>query len=348
MKIKKTSLVGQSLQDLVKICEAYDVKSFRAEQIFNWVYKNKVSDFDAIKNVPKDFINRLKKEYKIHCLKFVRSTQSNSELTRKFLFKTQNGSLIESVLMKNGKRVTLCLSTQVGCALDCKFCATAKMGFIENLNPGEILDQFLLISKNLKSPITNIVFMGMGEPFLNYANVIKSANLLHDPNGINLGYKRITISTAGIVKRIEQFSKEGQKFKLAISLNGTTNDQRLSIMPVTKKNSLKNLLSASKKYTENLNTWLTFEYVLIKDCNDTIDDAERLIKILTGIKKCKINIIPYNTTDGAFQRPDDSQIKAFMKKLNHAPFPVTIRWSKGIGIDAGCGQLATSENLIGV
>jgi len=346
MKIEKTSLVGQSLEDLIKICESYDVKSYRAKQIFNWVYKNKVSDFKTIKNMPNDFITSLKKEYKIHSLNFVRLTQSNSELTNKFLFKTQNGSLIESVLMKEGKRVTLCLSTQVGCALDCKFCATAKMGFIENLNPGEILDQFLLISKNLKSPITNIVFMGMGEPFLNYANVIKAANLLHDPNGINLGYKRITISTAGIVKRIEQFSKEGQKFKLAISLNGTTNDQRLSIMPVTKKNSLKNLLSASKKYTENSNTWLTFEYVLIKDCNDTIEDAERLIKILTEIKKCKINIIPYNTTDGTFQRPNDSKIKAFMNKLNHAPFPVTIRWSKGTGIDAGCGQLVTSENLI--
>ncbi len=346
MKIKKTSLIGQSLDDFIKICEAYDVKSFRAEQIFNWVYKNKVSDFKAIKNIPKDFINRLKKDYKIHSLNFVRSTQSNSELTNKFLFKTQNGSLIESVLMKEGERVTLCLSTQVGCALDCKFCATAKMGFIENLNPGEILDQYLLISKNLKTPITNIVFMGMGEPFLNYANVIKAANLLHDPNGINLGYKRITISTAGIVKRIEQFSKEGQKFKLAISLNGTTNDQRLSIMPVTKKNSLKNLLSASKKYTENSNMWLTFEYVLIKDCNDTIEDAGRLIKILTGIKKCKLNIIPYNPTDGTFQRPDDNQIKVFMRKLNRAPFPVTIRWSKGTGIDAGCGQLVTSENLI--
>ena len=176
MKIKKTSLIGQSLDDFIKICEAYDVKSFRAEQIFNWVYKNKVSDFKAIKNIPKDFINRLKKDYKIHSLNFVRSTQSNSELTNKFLFKTQNGSLIESVLMKEGERVTLCLSTQVGCALDCKFCATAKMGFIENLNPGEILDQYLLISKNLKTPITNIVFMGMGEPFLNYANVIKAAN----------------------------------------------------------------------------------------------------------------------------------------------------------------------------
>ena len=178
------------------------------------------------------------------------------------------------------------------------------------------------------------------------SNVIKSAKLLHDPNGINLGYKRITISTAGIVKRIEQFTKERQKFKLAISLNGTTSDQRLKIMPITKSNSLESLLGASKKYSEVINTWLTFEYVLIKDCNDEPSDADRLIKILKGINKCKLNLIPYNETDGIYQRPDEKQIKIFMKKLRNAPFPVTVRWSKGTDIDAGCGQLAISENLM--
>ena len=346
MESPKISLVGKSLDDLINICETYDVEKFRAEQIFNWLYKNKVNDFKAINNIPKDFINTLEKEYIIHPLSVARSKKSPSQNTNKFLFKTQRGSLIESVLMNEGERVTLCLSTQVGCALDCKFCATAKMGFIENLDSGEIVDQYLLISKTINRPITNVVFMGMGEPFLNYTNVIKAANLLHDPNGINLGYKRITISTAGIVKRIEQFSKERQKFKLAISLNGTTNAQRLSIMPVTKNNPLKNLLNVSNNYTRESNTWLTFEYVLIKDCNDDLSDADRLITILRGINKCKLNVIPYNMTDGIFQRPDEQQIKLFMKKLNNAPFPVTIRWSKGTDIDAGCGQLAIGENLM--
>ena len=144
----------------------------------------------------------------------------------------------------------------------------------------------------------------------------------------------------------DQFSNEGQKYKLAISLNGTTNEQRLAIMPVTKNNSLNSLLEVAKKYTTNSNTWLTFEYVLIEGSNDTIEDASRLIEILVAVKKCKLNIIPYNVTDGIFQRPDNTHIKEFMKKLNHAPFPVTIRWSKGTCIDAGCGQLATTEKLI--
>ena len=292
MKTDKTSLIGKSLEGLVKICEDNDVKSFRAKQLFNWLYRNKVNDFDAFNNLPKELITFLRSEYCIHPLTFVRATKSTSELTNKFLFKTQSGALIESVLMNDDDRVTLCLSTQVGCALDCKFCATAKMGFKENLKPGEIVDQYLMISQKINKQITNIVFMGMGEPFLNYRNVIKSAHLLHNPNGINMGYKRITISTAGVIGKIERFTKEKEKFKLAISLNGTTNEQRKAIMPITKKNALVDLLDASKKYTEQSNTWLTFEYVLLKECNDSIEDAARLIKLLYDIKKCKLNVIP--------------------------------------------------------
>ena len=342
----KKSLIGKNSDEFSDLCLELGVEEFRSKQLFNWMYRNEVSDLTELKNLPKSLIDDLRRDHCIHPLELINSTNSSSEKTNKFLFKTQSGALIESVLMKEGSRTTLCLSTQVGCALDCKFCATAKMGFIDNLESGEIVDQFLLISKMLPKPITNVVFMGMGEPFLNYSNVIKSAKLLHDPNGINLGYKRITISTAGIVKKIEQFTKERQKFKLAISLNGTTSDQRLKIMPITKSNSLESLLGASKKYSEVINTWLTFEYVLIKDCNDDPSDADRLIKILKGINKCKLNLIPYNETDGIYQRPDEKQIKIFMKKLRNAPFPVTVRWSKGTDIDAGCGQLAISENLM--
>ena len=344
MKIDKTSLIGKSLEDLVKICEDNNLKNFRAKQLFNWLYRNKVNDFDDFNNLPKELITFLRSEYCIHPLTFIRATKSTSELTNKFLFKTQSGALIESVLMNDDDRITLCLSTQVGCALDCKFCATAKMGFKENLNPGEIVDQYLMISQKINKQITNIVFMGMGEPFLNYRNVIKAAHLLHNPNGINMGYKRITISTAGVISKIEKFTKEKEKFKLAISLNGTTNEQRKAIMPITKKNALVDLLDASKKYTEQSNTWLTFEYVLLKECNDSIEDAARLIKLLYDIKKCKLNVIPYNETDGEFQRPDQSKIHSFMSKLRSAPFPVTIRWSKGTDIDAGCGQLAVSDS----
>ena len=309
------------------------------------MYRNEVNDLTELKNLPKSLIDDLKIGHCIHPLELINSTNSSIEKTNKFLFKTQSGALIESVLMSEKNRVTLCISTQVGCALDCKFCATAKMGFKENLSVGEILDQYLLARQKINKPITNIVFMGMGEPFLNYKNVIKAAKLLNDPNGINMGSKRITISTAGVISKIEEFTKSKEKFKLAISLNGTTNEQRTLIMPINIKNSLDELLNVARKYTETVNRWLTFEYVLLKEINDSVEDAKRLLSMLAGMKKLKLNIIPYNETDGEFRRPDKDQIENFVIALRPAKFPITVRWSKGTDIDAGCGQLATRNQV---
>jgi len=341
----KKSLIGKNLDEFSDLCSELGVEEFRSKQLFNWMYRNEVSDFTELKNLPKPLIDDLKRGHCIHPLELINSTNSSSEKTNKFLFKTQSGALIESVLMNEKNRVTLCLSTQVGCALDCKFCATAKMGFKENLSVGEILDQYLLARQKINKSITNIVFMGMGEPFLNYKNVIKAAKLLNDPNGINMGSKRITISTAGVIRKIEEFTKSKEKFKLAISLNGTTNEQRTSIMPINIKNSLEELLNVSRKYTETVNRWLTFEYVLLKEINDSIEDAKRLLSMLAGLKKCKLNIIPYNETDGKFRRPDRDQIEKFVVALRSAKFPITVRWSKGTDIDAGCGQLATKNQI---
>ena len=341
----KKSLIGKNLDEFSDLCSELGVEEFRSKQLFNWMYRNEVSDFTELKNLPKPLIDDLKRGHCFHPLELINSTNSSSEKTNKFLFKTQSGALIESVLMNEKNRVTLCLSTQVGCALDCKFCATAKMGFKENLSVGEILDQYLLARQKINKSITNIVFMGMGEPFLNYKNVIKAAKLLNDPNGINMGSKRITISTAGVVRKIEEFTKSKEKFKLAISLNGTTNEQRTSIMPINIKNSLDELLNVARKYTETLNRWLTFEYVLLKEINDSVEDAKRLLSMLAGMKKCKLNIIPYNETDGEFRRPDKDQIENFVIALRPAKFPITVRWSKGTDIDAGCGQLATRNQV---
>ena len=341
----KKPLIGKNLDEFSDLCSELGVEEFRSKQLFNWMYRNEVSDFTELKNLPKPLIDDLKIGHCIHPLELINSTNSSSEKTNKFLFKTQSGALIESVLMNEKNRVTLCISTQVGCALDCKFCATAKMGFRENLSVGEILDQYLLTRQKIHKPITNIVFMGMGEPFLNYKNVIKAAKLLNDPNGINMGSKRITISTAGVIRKIEEFTKSKEKFKLAISLNGTTNEQRTSIMPINIKNSLEELLNVSRKYTETVNRWLTFEYVLLKEINDSIEDAKRLLSMLAGLKKCKLNIIPYNETDGKFRRPDRDQIEKFVVALRSAKFPITVRWSKGTDIDAGCGQLATKNQI---
>ena len=341
----KKSLIGKNLDEFSDLCLELGVEGFRSKQLFNWMYRNEVNDLTELKNIPKSLIDDLRIGHCIHPLELINSTNSSSEKTNKFLFKTQSGALIESVLMNEKNRVTLCISTQVGCALDCKFCATAKMGFKENLSVGEILDQYLLARQKINKPITNIVFMGMGEPFLNYKNVIKAAKLLNDPNGINMGSKRITISTAGVISRIEEFTKSKEKFKLAISLNGTTNEQRTSIMPINIKNSLDELLNVARKYTETVNRWLTFEYVLLKEINDSVEDAKRLLSMLAGMKKCKLNIIPYNETDGEFRRPDKDQIENFVIALHPAKFPITVRWSKGTDIDAGCGQLATRNQV---
>ena len=343
-KNNKSILVGKSIDELKLLCESHGYDKYRGEQLYNWIYKNYAIDFDSMVNIPKKFLNNIKDNYDLHSLKYISSIQSDIEQTNKILFKTNSGALIESVVMYEGNRVTLCLSTQVGCALDCQFCATAKMGFKDNLTCSQIIDQYLQISSIIKHKITNVVFMGMGEPFLNYANVIKSANLLHDNNGINLGYNRITISTAGIIKNIIKFSTEKQKFNLAISLNATSNKQRLEIMPITKNNTLGDLLKASNLYTSSVNRRLTFEYVLLKDFNDDSNDALRLIKLLSKVKKCKLNIIPYNYIGDIFERPDDKKIEIFLKILENAPFPVTVRWSKGTDISAGCGQLAVTEN----
>ena len=243
----KKSLIGKNLDEFSDLCSELGVEDFRSKQLFNWMYRNEVSDLTELKNLPKSLIGDLNRGHCIHPLELIKSTNSSSENTNKFLFKTQSGALIESVLMNEKNRVTLCISTQVGCALDCKFCATAKMGFKENLSVGEIIDQYLLARQKINKPITNIVFMGMGEPFLNYKNVIKAAKLLNDPNGINMGSKRITISTAGVISKIEEFTKSKEKFKLAISLNGTPNEQRSSIMPINIKNSLDELLNVSRK-----------------------------------------------------------------------------------------------------
>ena len=245
--------------------------------------------------------------------------------------------------MKDSKRLTLCISSQVGCAIDCSFCATGKMGFIDNLNEGEIVDQFIQVQSFIDSPITNVVFMGMGEPFLNYKRVIGAAHLLNESEGINLGYKRITISTVGIIPKIIQYSEEKHKYKLAISLNATTEEQRLRIMPITKTHALKDLLLAIRTYSINSKTIPTIEYVLMKGVNDHEKDAIKLVKLLNGIR-CKVNLIPYNEIIGEYKRPDEIVIKIFHEKLKSASFLTTIRWSNGVDIDAGCGQLAIDQN----
>ena len=340
---EKLSLVGQSSKELQSLSERLGEKAFRGKQLFDWIYRKNIDNYNLMTNLPRSFKSKLSEIYKIHSLVLVHRSESKNEPTEKFLFQTKSGHRIESVLMREGKRSTVCLSTQVGCAVGCQFCATAQMGFLKNLTTGEIVDQFLQVRSLTDESITNVVFMGMGEPFLNYKPVIQAAELLHQPDGINLGFGRITISTVGIVPKIKQYTQEGHRYKLAISLNGISQEQRLVIMPISKAHPLNDLLVAAREYASKSRKRLTIEYVLIEGLNDAPEDAMNLIDLLRNIR-CKLNLIPYNEIGVSFRRPTDERINSFLAQLENASFPVTVRWSKGTDIDAGCGQLAIREN----
>ena len=340
-KHKHKPLIGQTNLELESFAESIGEKSFRGRQLFDWIYRQQVDKFNEMTDLSKSLREKLDSDT-IHPLKIVNRDLSSSKQTRKFLFELRDGKLVEAVLMVEGARITVCLSTQVGCAVDCDFCATAKMGFVKNLSSGEIVDQFLHLQKMSEEKITNVVFMGMGEPFLNYKNTIAAADLLHHPKGVNMAAWRITISTAGIVPKIKQFSMEEQPYKLAVSLNGTSQDQRLRTMPITKTHSFSDLMRASKDYAYHSRNRITFEYVLMDEINDNPKDSEKLVKLLSNVE-CKLNVIPYNEIGGEYSRPSDEKIEAFLQPLKKANFPVTVRWSKGQDIDAGCGQLATNS-----
>lgn len=330
------------LIEIQSIISDIGTEKYRAEQIFHWTYNQNVQAIDEMKNLPKQVIEHLKENFVLNPLRILKITGKDDSKTRKFLLECQDGKMIESVLMREQKRITICISSQIGCALGCEFCATGTMGIIRNLTIGEIVAQYLLLFKESEKPITNVVFMGMGEPFLNYENVIKSADILNDPYGINLGARHITISTAGIIPGIERFTKERKRYKLAISLNGSNQEQRLKTMPIAKKYPMKDLIDSVIGYYNETRNYATFEYVLLSGINDSIADA-KLIKKLIGDLPCKLNIIPYNEIGGKFKRPNDDKISEFLNNFIDVPFTVTARWSKGTDISAGCGQLVVTQ-----
>ena len=345
-KSEKVPLTGMTKSEFEQMCvEDFGEPEFRGRQLFHWVYVQKVRDIQEMDNLPKIFREALTKKYRVPSLELAELNTSPSQKTTKYLFKISTGEKIESVLMEDRGRITVCLSTQVGCALGCTFCATAKMGFQKNLTVGEIVDQFLQLQNASKYRITNVVFMGMGEPLLNYDRVIKAAELLNNSEGIHLGAGKITISSAGVVPKIIRFADEGWKFKLAISLNGTTDENRSEIMPINKKHSINDLISAAQYYHDRSKSLITFEYVLIKNVTDSITDARRLINLLKDLP-CKVNVIPYNAFDDSYCRPDKNRITQFLDELNSASFTVTVRWSHGTDINAGCGQLSVMGGAV--
>lgn len=312
-------------------------KEFRVRQLFKWLYDKLRRDFDEMTDLSKDFRSYLKENYLINSLE-VFEIQKSTDGTQKFLFKTLDNKFIESVFMPIDNRFTICISSQVGCPMDCKFCCTGSLGFDRNLEPWEIIEQLSKVIENTSIKPNNVVFMGMGEPLLNYDSVLKAIKILRNPYGYAYSAKKITLSTSGIVDAIKRLGYDTD-IKLAVSLNATTDEQRDKIMPINKKYPLNTLISALKDYPLEKDGEITIEYVMIKDFNDSIYDARRLVSLLKDIR-AKINLIVFNEWSGTdFASPPFEKVLEFQKILREMGFLVFIRDSKGADISAACGQL---------
>ncbi len=349
---KKIQLKGLSLLELkdyfYSICE----QKFRAEQLFNWLYNHIIFEGDEIKNFPKELRKKINEDCELKTLELLDKQFSLSTQTQKFLFVTKDNKKIETVLIPDGDRNTLCISTQVGCPLDCKFCATGLMGFQRNLSAGEIVDQYLLTAREYgKEKITNIVFMGMGEPLLNFKNTIKAVEIFTHELTKGLSRKRITISTAGIPRKIIELADLNLRVKLAFSLHSAFEDIRRKIMPINCKYSLKENLDALKYYAKKTKTRITFEYIMLKNINDKQEDIKALVKLCSQFPS-KINIIPFNSIkhmnpsgiSSELESTDYDNILEFAEKLRKHNLTVFIRDTRGDDISAACGQLATKFN----
>lgn len=339
--MQKINLKGLTLEELEAFVLSIEEKRFRAMQLFAWIYRRNVLSFEMMTDMSKSLREKLDKIAYIGSLTASSVQKSALSETQKFLFQLHDGLFVESVIMSEENRRTVCLSTQVGCALGCTFCATGTLGFQRNLETWEIIDQFLAIQRLTEIDITNIVIMGMGEPFLNYDAVLKACHLFNHPDGTAIGNRRIVISTSGIIPQIYRYTDEKQPFKLAISLNAPANTQRTSIMPINKTYSLDRLIEAARYYARKARQRITFEYVLLKNVNDRQQDAEQLKELLSGIP-CKINLIPYNAIPNSDWQPTTEAIEKFYSCFENYQAVVSIRWSKGQDIQAACGQLAAS------
>jgi len=341
MKKQNLNIKGLSLEELERFVLDLNEKQYKARQLFKWIYQKGEVDFSKMTDLSKDFRKKLKEICQIKKIREVKVQKSEDGSTEKFLFELEDRKKIESVLMREKKRVTACISTQVGCTLNCSFCATGKMGFKRNLSSGEIVDQLIQMKKYLgeKEKITHIVIMGMGEPLLNYENTLKAIRIIHSELGLGFSSKRITLSTSGIVPGIYRLAEEGLKIKLALSLNSPFDHKRNLLMPINKKYTIKKILKVVKHYAQKTDQRITIEYVLIKDINDSKEDALELSKIIRGID-CKINLIAYNEVKGLkFKKPDEEKAIAFRDILYPRCPAVTVRKSKGQDIKAACGQL---------
>ncbi len=338
-----------SFPELQEWFELHKHPKFRAKQVFEWLWKKSATDFDQMTNISLDLRNQLKEHFAFRPL-LPAESQKSSDRTIKTAFKLYDGQVVEGVLIPTSSRMTACISSQAGCSLTCKFCATGKMKLIRNLDAGEIYDQVAYIRKqseqNYSIPLSNIVYMGMGEPLLNYKNVIESIEKITSPEGLGMSPQRITVSTAGISKMIRKLGDDEVKFNLALSLHAANDEKRSKIMPINESNSLDELADALLYFYDKTGTRPTLEYIIFKDFNDSLEDAAQLERFTRRVPT-KVNIIEYNPIgEGDFKRADEAQVDIFVGFLEKKGVIVNVRRSRGKDIDAACGQLANKNKTV--
>jgi 23S rRNA (adenine2503-C2)-methyltransferase len=349
MPTTKPILLNLSTIELKDLITGWGQPGYRAKQIETWLYQQYADNADQMTNLPQTLRDRLANQSVISPLTPVVSLDSTDGNTHKTLFALPDGQEIEAVLMRYDQRNTLCISTQAGCAMDCPFCATGQMGFRRNLSAGEIVAQVLVYARQLAAEdkqVTNIVFMGMGEPLANYAETWRAIRRLNDPDGFNLGARRMTLSTVGLIPAIRRMSHESEQVGLAVSLHAPTDDLRNTIVPLNRRYPLAVLMQAIRDYIDYTHRRVTFEYALMDGLNDSNAQADQLAELLAGLL-CHVNLIPLNPTPGSpWSGSPDERVYAFQDRLQAADIPTTVRLRRGIDIAAGCGQLHNAHGSL--
>lgn len=335
------SIFDYKLEDLGIRLKDIGAKPFVAKQLYDWIYKKRVFDFDQMSNIKTELREELKSMFSIDMLKLRRKQES--KLTNKYLFELSDGNLIEAVLMHHDYGLSICVSSQVGCNMGCSFCESGRLKKVRDLLPGEIVRQILMIEDDVRSRISSVVIMGIGEPFDNYDNIMKFIRIINDPLGIAIGARHITVSTSGIIPMIKKYAHEDLQTNLAISLHAPNDELRSKIMKINKAYRLDDLIDAIREYIDITNRRVTIEYVMLKGVNDSKKEAEELINLLKGLN-IYVNLIPYNETSHIeYKKSSNEDIMAFYDTLKKGGINVTVRREFGGKIDAACGQLRASE-----
>ena len=339
------NIYDYTLKELEDYFENIGDKKFRATQIYEFLYKKRLKSFDEMNNIGKKNIELLKENFSFNKIKLILKQEDVG--VKKYLFELLDGGRIETVLMYHDYGISICVSSQIGCNMGCKFCESGRLKKIRNLEAYEIVEQILFIEEDIKERISHVVVMGIGEPFDNYDNVMRFIKIINNPKGIDIGSRHITISTCGLIPGIEKFIKEEGQVNLAISLHAPNNELRQQIMPIAKVYKLDDLIKTIKKYIAKTNRRVTFEYIMLENINDTKEHAIELSKLLTGLN-CYVNLIPYNETKNiGYKRTKKTQIMKFYDILKKNKINVTIRKEFGSKVDAACGQLRANQDIGG-